>query len=1260
MSKNGLIPGSIKKIQILDFDKKYYYKNNKKNVTKQNKEKDTNNKINNDIIIPPKNNYIKKNNCQYQNKYSKQNLNSNKNQNNYVKIYKSKENSSSTQVMKSSKNSRRTNNTTATNNTQNITRSISICTNNQSANHVPKILSNKLSIQEKNHLLTKSSSNSTKKEKNEISDDYLALSQNKKSKIKKNEIKIIFERTIPKNNIEIEKNSYSYLKTSFANLNKELNISSISENNSLIESEKENESENENINFHDDKYALENKIHNLRNKNKGQNKIRFNNTTNNSIVGSNAFNLQRLDYSPQDKNNSKSKKDTKKGRNKKYTIYKNKISNNYLKNYINCSKYINSKIDKRTDSTGIPNRINKLNILTISSNSKQMNNSYVINTFANYSKSKKKERDKEKFNNTITKNEKNRNINYSCSKISSTNKTKNLTTQKNCKINNTTNINRLKKNDMNSKIIIENQQQKHFDKNNKKFKSPVKNNKAANLYSTKVFSSNNSCDEFSLNQTTTTNNPNFNYSVLSNKEEIKNFEKNNDKNKHKISKIHNINLKIKSHFGSQSCKNISSANEPNTSNICSITNSNSKSNLFDENKKLKNQPFSKIIKKTKKIKNYKEIKEKMKIYQNKQPVAVKSDNQIKNNMIEISNKTRRNNSNCVKNKNNNQSKSTLNKDPISSKKFLIKYKNYLKNYEIDELKNLNKKGELVYYLGEISQRIKNEEKTYFRLNKSFDNSNENDTTINNKNENNRPKTCINFNKIYCEEIKNIKKEFTHYSFNDKDGDFIARKGWHINYRYEILKCLGKGSFGEAIKCFDHKNNDFVCIKIINSHEKFQNQALVEIKIVSEIAKYDINNDSNNVKFYNYFKFRGHICLVFECLSINLFEFIESKNFIGLDIQVIRNYTIQILFALLFLRRINIIHCDLKPENILLLPNNENQIKIIDFGSSCFEKEKLYSYIQSRFYRAPEIIFENGYSFEIDMWSLGCILCELYTGQPIFPGMDEKEQILYMIDLLGNPPSNFIEDSPKKEYLFDEDYKDYCDNDSETDKLSNIKIKKLKKFLNKAPDSFISFINKCLMWDSSKRLTPEQALFHPFIIENMNESSLYKHKLKVKHIKHYINNYAFKKNNEKLSTYYNYDTMSNKKRGRSCYNKKMKHKNKLNISLSKINENSSGFSKEKLYTNNYYEIEKNYKHKYTLTNNNINNVSYASHYSKKKKNDHLSLDTEINAVRNVTESNNNQKGFYKSFFIKKKKKHKDYYHLPKKQSLGRTKKSAKNQ
>ena len=1250
MSKNGLIPGSIKKIQILDLDKKYYYKNgHKKNVIKLNKQKNTNNTTNNDIIIANKNNSAKKNNCRYQNKHSKQTQKSN--QNNYVKICKSKASTSSSNIINYNKSNGKENNPTTTNNGQIITRSISNCNKNQSANNIPKVLVNKFIMQEKNNSQKLFSSNSIKKHENEINknDDYYALNQNEKPKNKKNTIKIIFKRMIPKENNETEKNNYSYLRTSFFNFNKELNNNnnSISENSSFNESSK-----NEDLNFQNGENAVEKKINNLRNKKKRQNNLQFSSSTNNSIVGSGAYNLKRLDCSPQTKNNSKPKKDKKKGRKKRYTISKNKnnMRNNYLNNYVNCANNINSKIDKRTDSTG-PHKKNKINIVTINSNSKQMNNSNIANTLANGQKSKEKDRDKGKFNNTITKKEKNRNINYSCSKINSNNNTKNLTSQKKYKISSGTvlkdkcNINRSKKKEITNKPIIKHQQQKHFYKNNKKSESPIKNNEVTDLYSTKIFSSNNSCEEFSLNQTTTTNNPNFNYTILSNKEETKNFEKNNEKNINKVSNIQNLNIKTKSHFGSQSCKNISS-NEVNTSNICSNTNTSSKPNIFDGNKKLKNPPSSKIMNKTKKIKENKENKEikgKIKIYQSKQ--SVKFDNQTKNNMNETSNKTRRNSSNRGKYRNN-QSKLSLHKEPISAKKFLMKYKKYLKNNEIDEIKNLNKKGELIYYLGEILPRIKNEENTYIKLNQSFDHSN--DLFIKN-NEINRTKTCINFRKITSEKTKNIKNEFNHYSFNDKGGDFIARKGWHINYRYEILKCLGRGSFGEAIKCYDHKNNDVICIKIINSQERFQNQALVEIKIVSEIANYDINNDSNNVKFYNYFKFRGHICLVFELLSINLYEYIQLNNFIGFDIQIIKNYTIQILFALLFLRCVNIIHCDLKPENILLLPNNENQIKIIDFGSSCFEKEKLYSYIQSRFYRAPEIILEIGYSFEIDMWSLGCILCELYTGQPIFPGMNEKEQIILMIDLLGNPPSSFIENSPKKEYLFGENYKDYCDNDSETDRLSNIKIKKLKKFLNKAPDNFIDFINKCLMWDSYKRLTPEKALFHPFIIENMNESSLYKHKLKVKHIKYCVNNYTWTKNKES----------PDKKRGKSCCNERMKHKKKLNISLSKIYENPNGFSKDKLYTNNYYEIEKKNIYKYTVTNSNANNDSYASHYSKKKKHNRLSLDTEMNVKRIVTESNNNQNGFYKSFFNKKKNKKTVYHHLPKKQSLGRAKNYTKN-
>ena len=80
-----------------------------------------------------------------------------------------------------------------------------------------------------------------------------------------------------------------------------------------------------------------------------------------------------------------------------------------------------------------------------------------------------------------------------------------------------------------------------------------------------------------------------------------------------------------------------------------------------------------------------------------------------------------------------------------------------------------------------------------------------------------------------------------------------------------------------------------------------------------------------------------------------------------------------------MREHNIVHCDLKPENILLRKINKSGIKIIDFGSGCFEDQKIYTYIQSRFYRAPEIVLGIPYSSAIDMWSFGCILYELYVG-----------------------------------------------------------------------------------------------------------------------------------------------------------------------------------------------------------------------------------------------------------------------------------------
>jgi len=143
------------------------------------------------------------------------------------------------------------------------------------------------------------------------------------------------------------------------------------------------------------------------------------------------------------------------------------------------------------------------------------------------------------------------------------------------------------------------------------------------------------------------------------------------------------------------------------------------------------------------------------------------------------------------------------------------------------------------------------------------------------------------------------------------------------------------------------------------------------------------------------------------MSINLYDFLKENNFRSLSLGLIRRFAIQILEALKFLRSNNIIHCDLKPENILLKSHQKSEVKLIDFGSSCFSHEKIYTYIQSRFYRAPEIMFAIPYTTAIDMWSLGCILAELHTGIPLFPGENEPEQMSYIMEVNGFPPLSML-------------------------------------------------------------------------------------------------------------------------------------------------------------------------------------------------------------------------------------------------------------
>ena len=330
-----------------------------------------------------------------------------------------------------------------------------------------------------------------------------------------------------------------------------------------------------------------------------------------------------------------------------------------------------------------------------------------------------------------------------------------------------------------------------------------------------------------------------------------------------------------------------------------------------------------------------------------------------------------------------------------------------------------------------------------------------------------------------------------YGYDNDKGDYKTALKDHIAYRYEVLEFLGKGSFGQALKCFDHKNNEYVWLKIIRNQEKFQYQASVEVKVLQHIRDIDPDDTTNLIKMKDYFVFRSHVWIVFELLSMNLYEFIKNTDFRGVSMGLIRRFTIQLLHSLKFIKDQEIIHWDLKPENILLKTPTKSGIKIIDFGSSWFSDEIVYTYIQSRFYRAPEIMLGIPYWAAIDMWSFGCIVAELHWGLPLFPGESENEQMSLLMEVIGVPNNIVIAKSPYKNKFFDKNNRPFImDNIKGEKKTPN--SKPLPLMIEWDDEHFLDFVERWLDWDPETRMTPEEALKHVWILEGLPRNVLYHH------------------------------------------------------------------------------------------------------------------------------------------------------------------------
>ncbi|XP_055787257.1 homeodomain-interacting protein kinase 1-like isoform X5 [Salvelinus fontinalis] len=334
----------------------------------------------------------------------------------------------------------------------------------------------------------------------------------------------------------------------------------------------------------------------------------------------------------------------------------------------------------------------------------------------------------------------------------------------------------------------------------------------------------------------------------------------------------------------------------------------------------------------------------------------------------------------------------------------------------------------------------------------------------------------------------------------------------VSNSYEVLEFLGRGTFGQVAKCWKRGTNEIVAIKILKNHPSYVRQGQIEVSILSRLSTENAD-EFNFVRSYECFQHKNHTCLVFEMLEQNLYDFLKHSKFSPLLLKSIRPVLQQVATALMKLKSLGLIHADLKPENIMLVDplRQPYRVKVIDFGSASHVSKAVCStYLQSRYYRAPEIILGLPFCEAIDMWSLGCVMAELFLGWPLYPGASEYGQIRYISQTQGLPAEYLLSAGTKTSRFFnrgpDSSYPLWrLKTPSEHEAELGIKSKEARKYIFNCLDDmmqvrvnmtslvgtdvlaeksdrreFIDLLKKMLTLDADKRITPMKTLNHPFV------------------------------------------------------------------------------------------------------------------------------------------------------------------------------------
>ncbi|XP_068637329.1 serine/threonine-protein kinase AFC1-like [Aristolochia californica] len=347
--------------------------------------------------------------------------------------------------------------------------------------------------------------------------------------------------------------------------------------------------------------------------------------------------------------------------------------------------------------------------------------------------------------------------------------------------------------------------------------------------------------------------------------------------------------------------------------------------------------------------------------------------------------------------------------------------------------------------------------------------------------------------------------------DDKDGHYVFALGENLSPCYRILSKMGEGTFGQVLDCWDMERKEAVAVKVIRSTNKYRDAAMIEIDVLQRLARHDLGS-SCCVQIRNWFDYRNHICIVFEKLGPSLYDFLRKNSYRAFPIDLVRDLGRQLLESVAFMHDLRLIHTDLKPENILLVSSEcirvpdykfvsrsskdgayykclpkSSSIKLIDFRSTTFEHQDHTYVVSTRHYLAPEVILGLGWNYSCDLWSVGCILVELCSGEALFQTHENLEHLAMMEWVLGPLPKHMVHRADRRsEKYFKRGMRlDWPDGATSRESMKAVwKLPRLQNLVMQLVDhsagDLIDLLQGLLEYDPDERLKAREALRHPIV------------------------------------------------------------------------------------------------------------------------------------------------------------------------------------